>query len=621
MRLILFRQVVQVQMTEASLWKPLGQSTNFTFAWTNGVTTNTNINIPAGTYIVTATDNIGCTASKSFVVGTNAPFSAVLTASNNVSCFGLSDGSASINVTPSGDYTYLWSNGATTSSVENLSAGTYSVVASDDAGCESSPVVVTITQPAQIIPNLTVLQNITCFGDSIGSLSVSPQGGVGSYSILWSGGQTSNTLTNLPAGEYAATITDSDLCSVQQSIVLDQPQALQYVVLQLDTLLCNGDSDGIILLGISGGTGTAELLWSNGDTTAVTGDLSAGEYAVSITDQNACTLTADFVIEQPAPIQIDAVITPVVPDSGEEGSVILTVSGGVPGYTYLWSNGETTKDLTDVGIGSYTVTVTDDNGCQKVSEFIVSLVDCNLDVSFTTTALTCFGENTGQVNVEVNNALGNFIATLQIDTMIINEPFENLGPGVYTLQVVDSAFCSVSFDSVVINSPDQIVVNGTSINPTPGNMNGSIEASANGGTGTLTYTWFSQFGAVLGQGNRLNNLGQGLYFVEVVDENGCKSVKNFLLQEMVSTSTPENLPGMILKPNPATENFIVELSKPFYVDHVIVRDVLGKQILSRSVDRVVQQVAVDQISVGSGVYLVEIQIPGETIFKKILIRN
>jgi hypothetical protein len=605
----------------AIIVEALGPSTNYTFIWSNGVTSAINNNIAAGTYSVTATDPIGCTASESFTVGTNAPFLVVLSQVTNVTCFGLENGSASVNVTPSGNYTYEWSNGATTSAINNVAAGTYTIIASDDAGCESSPLSVLITQPAQIFPNLTIIDSIDCYGENSGTLTAGPTGGAGSFVLTWSDGSSLDTLSGLTAGQYSVTVVDSDLCSAVQSVDLLQPTPLNISVMQLDTLLCFDDEDGVIALNISGGTGDPEILWSTGDTTSAIGSLGGGEYIVSVTDQNLCTLIDTFVVLQPDAIEIEADITPVVPDSGEEGSVILTVSGGVPDYTYLWSNGETTKDLTDVGIGSYTVTVTDDNGCQKVSEFIVSLVDCNLDVSFTTTPLTCFGENTGQVNVEVNNALGNFTATLQIDTTIINEPFENLSPGVYTLQVVDSAFCSVSFDSVVINSPDQIVVNGTSINPTPGNMNGSIEASANGGTGTLMYTWFSQFGAVLGQGNRLNNLGQGLYFVEVVDENGCKSVKNFLLQEMVSTSNPENLPGVILKPNPATENFIVELSKPFYVDQVIIRDVLGKQILIRSVDRVVQQVVVDQISCGSGVYLVEIQIPGETIFKKILIRN
>lgn len=599
----------------------LGPQTNYNFLWSNGITSASNLNIAAGTYTVTATDPIGCNASKSFTVGTNAPFAVVLSQVNQVTCFGLNNGGASVNVTPAGNYNYLWSNGATAASINNVPAGSYTVIASDNSGCESSPLLVLITQPAEILPNLSIIENIDCFGDQSGSVAAAPSGGAGSFTLTWSNGLSLDTVTNLSAGTYSVTIVDADMCSVQQSIELTQPQALNISVMQLDTLLCYDDEDGIIALDITGGTGEVEILWSTGDTTQVIGTLGGGDYSVSVTDENLCMLTDTFVIIQPDEIAVNAVITPVLPDSGEGGSITITVSGGEPGYSYIWSNGEMTKDISDLNIGVYTVTVTDDNGCQKISEFIVSLVDCNLDVSFTTTSLTCFGENTGQVNVEVNNALGNFTATLQIDTIIINEPFENLGPGIYTLQVVDSAFCSVSFDSVVINSPDQIVVNGTSINPTPGNMNGSIEASANGGTGTLTYTWFSQFGAVLGQGNRLNNLGQGLYFVEVVDENGCKSVKNFLLQEMVSTSNPENLPGVILKPNPATENFIVELSKPFYVDHVIIRDVLGKQILIRSVDRVVQQVVVDQISCGSGVYLVEIQIPGETIFKKILIRN
>lgn len=599
----------------------LGPQTSYNFLWSNGITSAANLNIAAGTYTVTATDPIGCTASKSFTVGTNAPFSVVLSQVSQVTCFGLNNGSASVNVTPSGNYTYLWSNGATTASVNNVPAGSYSVIASDDAGCESSPLLVLITQPAEILPNLSILENIDCFGDQSGSVAAAPAGGAGSFTLTWSNGLSLDTLTNLSAGTYSVTIVDGDMCSVQQSLELTQPPALSISVMQLDTLLCYDDEDGIIALDITGGTGDIEILWSTGDTTPIIGSLGGGNYSVSVTDENLCILTDTFVIVQPDEIAVNAVITPVLPDSGGGGSITLTVSGGEPGYSYVWSNGELTKDISELNIGVYTVTVTDDNGCQKVNSYLVSLVDCNLDVSFTTTSLTCFGENTGQVNVEVNNALGNFTATLQIDTTIINEPFENLGPGMYTLQVVDSAFCSVTFDSIIISQPDQILVSGTSVNPTPGNMNGSIEVAANGGTGTLTFTWFSQFGAVLGQGNLLNNLGQGLYFVEVVDENGCKVIKNFLLQEMVSTSNPENVPGIILKPNPASENFILELSKPFYVDHVIVRDVLGKQILSRSVDRVVQQVAVDQISCGSGVYLVEIQIPGETIFKKILIRN
>ncbi|MBK8623675.1 MAG: T9SS type A sorting domain-containing protein [Saprospiraceae bacterium] len=599
----------------------LGPQTSYNFLWSNGITSAANLNIAAGTYTVTATDPIGCTASKSFTVGTNAPFSVVLSQVSQVTCFGLNNGSASVNVTPSGNYTYLWSNGATTASVNNVPAGSYSVIASDDAGCESSPLLVLITQPAEILPNLSILENIDCFGDQSGSVAAAPAGGAGSFTLTWSNGLSLDTLTNLSAGTYSVTIVDGDMCSVQQSLELTQPPALSISVMQLDTLLCYDDEDGIIALDITGGTGDIEILWSTGDTTPIIGSLGGGNYSVSVTDENLCILTDTFVIVQPDEIAVNAVITPVLPDSGGGGSITLTVSGGEPGYSYVWSNGELTKDISELNIGVYTVTVTDDNGCQKVNSYLVSLVDCNLDVSFTTTSLTCFGENTGQVNVEVNNALGNFTATLQIDTTIINEPFENLGPGMYTLQVVDSAFCSVTFDSIIISQPDQILVSGTSVNPTPGNMNGSIEVAANGGTGTLTFTWFSQFGAVLGQGNLLNNLGQGLYFVEVVDENGCKVIKNFLLQEMVSTSNPENVPGIILKPNPASENFVIELSKRSFVQHVTVRDILGKQIIKKSIDQVVEQVLIDQISAISGLYLVEIHLAGETIFKKILINH
>src|SRR5690606_29502797 len=200
--------------------EPTGSFTNFQILWSNGVTSPENLNLASGNYSVTVTDQNLCTKTETYTVGTNAPFQLSLVSSSSVSCFGLADGQAEVEVTPPGNYQFEWSHGASGQQILDLQAGTYICTASDDSGCESSPLTVVITQPLQILTQGNIIQSLSCYGDDNGILGVSPSGGNGVLSVHWSTGSQDTMIANLSAGQYSVTVTDEDMCFSIENIEL-----------------------------------------------------------------------------------------------------------------------------------------------------------------------------------------------------------------------------------------------------------------------------------------------------------------------------------------------------------------------------------------------------------------
>lgn len=599
-----------------------GTFTNFSFVWSNGTTTAANLNIPAGMYTVTVTDPALCTQTASFTVGTNAPFVLSLGQSSDVSCFGLSDGSIEVNVNPPGNYTYAWSNGATGNQLTNLSAGTYICTASDASGCESSPLTVVISQPLAIESSFAILEIIECYGDEDGRIAVTASGGSGSFSYLWNTGETSDTLSGIAAGNYVLTITDSDDCSVAEAVFLSQPDSLQIQLLVNDSLACFGDNDGLLAIAVNGGTGEKVINWSNGDSTLVIGSLTAGQYSVIIEDERACTVTDTFIVYQPSGIIITAEIGNVNPANGNDGFISADVSGGTGNLSLLWSNGETGQTIDSLTVGQYNLTVTDENGCSVESSYFVAVLDCALTAQIETTDATCSGGDDGTITINVANPIGQYTAILWLDTLVIDTAsYDQLTAGIYRLQVIDSAFCSIEFDSIVIGEGVPITVTGTITHPTTGQSNGSIDAEASGGAGVLTYAWFSNFGQLIGEGRRIENLMQGFYFLLVTDSLGCQKMQNFILQDKVASKDEEIVSGLVVYPNPGDGRFTIKWAKPVYCSEIILRNSLGQPGLNMPFGYSADTFTLDGSLLPSGLWLAEIKLLNKTIFVKLQIQK
>ena len=294
--------------------------------------------------------------------GSGGP-SASIISSSNVLCNGDSSGSAA--VTASGGappYSYYWSPfGGNSPSANGLPAGMYTVLVMDSAGCVDAQTI-NITQPQAITSGIS-LTNATC-GNNDGVATVTATGGTGALSYLWNPtGQTTATAIGLGTGTYVVTITDSNGCTLTDTAIISNTNG-PLAALSQNNILCNGQCTGTALSNTSGGTAPYTYLWSNGATTQNIFNLCAGTYTFTVTDSAGCTNIQSVTLTQPLAMVVSVSVVPANCGAAD-GTATANPSGGTPGYTFSWSNGQLTQTTTGLASGTYTVTVTDSNGCTQ----------------------------------------------------------------------------------------------------------------------------------------------------------------------------------------------------------------------------------------------------------------
>ncbi|GAB1396649.1 hypothetical protein MASR1M65_14260 [Saprospiraceae bacterium] len=286
------------------------------------------------------TDANGCTVVKSFTV--TQPAQIQITAQTvNASC-GLNNGS--INVTVSGGtpgYSYAWSNGSSAEDQNNLAAGSYTVTVTDSKGCTKTASF-TINSTNGPSANGTVT-NVSCYGGNDGAIALSVSGGTPGYSYNWSNGASSQNISALASGNYSVTVTDANGCTVVKSFTVTQPAQIQ-IVAQTVNASC-GLNNGSINITVSGGTPGYSYAWSNGSSAEDQNNLAAGSYTVTVTDSKAVRKRRSFTINSTNGPSANGTVTNVSCYGGNDGAIALSVSGGTPGYSYNWSNGASSQNI------------------------------------------------------------------------------------------------------------------------------------------------------------------------------------------------------------------------------------------------------------------------------------
>lgn len=299
----------------------------------------------------------------------------------HVSCNGATNGHIDATiVNGTSPYTYLWSTGATTQNLNNIGAGTYTLTVSDNAS-HTKTKSVTLLQSATLQASLTASQfpggfNISKYGGSNGMIGSNINGGAPPYTYLWSNGATVSSITNLTIGSYTVTVADANQCSVQQSKTLTQPPVLQITSITSSlhngyNVSCRNGSDANINITVTGGVPPYSFQWSNGSFNQNLTNLASGTYNVLVTDTNNAFKTGQITLTQPTAITITS--TPSTYPDGYNvscyhcynGSITTSVTGGISPYTYLWNSGQTTLNLSTLGGNTYNITVTDANACTK----------------------------------------------------------------------------------------------------------------------------------------------------------------------------------------------------------------------------------------------------------------
>ncbi|MEL7423596.1 MAG: SdrD B-like domain-containing protein, partial [Bacteroidota bacterium] len=498
-----------------------GGTPAYTYAWSTGDTGATITGLPAGTYTVTATDASGCTDMASFTVTQTQEIDVSITGETTV-C-GAEDSGFAGTVVSGGTppYSYNWSTGAVSENISNLVSGTYSVTVTDAAGCtgeESITINVVSDFSVSLIP-----RNALCFGDNNGSVLAIADGGSMPYNYMWSNGATGNEITGLVAGTYTVTVTEGNGCVTEVSATVGQPGMLTATASGVDPL-CPGDTNGSALVDVSGGTAPYQYSWSNGGIMSSVNNLSAGTYTVTITDANLCTTTASVTLNDPPALNVNVTAPTITCGGTATGTATAIVTGGTGAYTYMWSDGQTGASAIDLIAGTYSVTVTDANGCSEVVGAIVVSELPQITIDFNVTNLECTSAPVGAITAFASNGTApyNFAWSNGQNGATIT----GLGAGTYTVTVTDANGCQAVRSAEIIQTAG-FTAGAPGTNVTCFGFNdGSATVIPNGGQAPFAFDWSN------GETTEtITNLAPGTYSVTVTDANECFATASVVISE------------------------------------------------------------------------------------------
>ena len=447
-----------------------GGTGTYSYVWTkngtNFATTEDINNLSPATYIVSVTDANNCPPKTLTFTITEPPILSVnLVSQTNVDCYGFATGTITINTTGGTpletspgifSYTYSWTgtNGYTSSS-QNLTvllAGTYNLVVTDNLGCTKN-ISVTITQSTEIIITATTTP-IECYGDNDATINTTISGGNAPYQIQWSNLAVGLNQNNLSPGNYTITIIDNLGCIKSLTVNIPSPPIFD-VNPVVTNISCFGANDGSIVLNFVGGIAPVNLVWSDGSPAGITrNNLSAGTYSVIITDSKPCTISRTFTIIEPQLLVLTANTTNALDcNNANSGSINLLVSGGTPPFNYVWNNGTTTEDLTNIPAGNYSVTVTDSRGCTKLSQYSITRPSPIVITVATTTVANCATNSVTQnFTAQVSGGVPPFQFNWSSGTVSgsNNEIMTTTQNGLVTLTATDAIGCSSNYSLNVL---------------------------------------------------------------------------------------------------------------------------------------------------------------------------
>ncbi|MBI4648982.1 MAG: SprB repeat-containing protein [Bacteroidia bacterium] len=490
----------------------------YSYLWSDPLaqTSQMAINLCPDVYLVTVTDVLNCKAVGTTIITEPA----VLTASivgTNVSCNGLTNGSA--NLTAGGGtlpFTYVWSNSATTEDIAGLAPNTYTVTVTDANNCTATANVA-ITEPAVLIASI-VETNVSCNGLANGSANLTVAGGTLPYGFAWSNLATTEDIAGLAPNTYTVTVTDANNCTATANVAITEPAVLTASIVGTN-VSCNGLANGSANLTAGGGTLPFTYAWSTTETTEDIAGLAPNTYTVTVTDAKLCTATASVIITEPAVLSAGTIQTNVSCNGGNNGSIDLTVSGGIGPYVYLWSNSATTEDISGLTANAYTVTVADFNNCTITAS--ATITEPTVMVLTTSVINPDCGISNGEASVSVTGGISPYTYLWDDPLTQTNDTASGLAAGIYNVTVTDFLTC-IAVETVIINNGGAPAVSISSLTNVSCNglCDGEAVVSATGGTAPYSYQWDDPLNQTT---NTAVNLCAGIYNVTILDANGCEA--------------------------------------------------------------------------------------------------
>jgi outer membrane protein OmpA-like peptidoglycan-associated protein len=494
-----------------------GGAAPLTYKWDNGETQQTAIKLTTGDHTVTVTDASGCSNTTTIAITektTSLNVFAKFVSENK--CAEAKDGIAEVDVTGGkAPYTYKWSPGnATTSKIENLGAGLYSVTVTDAKG-QTASTSVNIPAPSPLVLSASMITLAAVnTNNGIGEAKVS--GGKPPYTYKWDTGEATSKVTTLSAGGHSVTITDSNGCSASASLnVQENINALGVIVKQPVRISCHGAGGAALKVDITGGKPPYTYKWSDGQTTATAEKLNAGKYTITVTDVLGNAFSSEFIINEPEAITITTTVDAPATPNNADGKATAKASGGTGTLTYTWDNGERANKAIKLNLGTHRVTVTDASGCSATGEVTVSENISELQLTIEQTAeVKCAGGKQGTIKAVIKGGKSPF--TYHWGDNETTPELTNVPDGVYKLTITDAAG-QMATSVITVFSPPALTIDAKAdLAASTGKSDGRGIVTATGGTGKYMYQWDN--GETVAKAITLN---AGKHTVTVTDVNGC----------------------------------------------------------------------------------------------------
>ena len=487
-------------------------------------------NLLAGTYNIIVQDANGCTSSANAVVSNASAPVINATPATNVSCNGYNDGSISIAASGGlGTLTYSINGGITSfpsGIFSNLIAGSYNILVTDSAGCTVTAVA-NITQPTAILSSTAVV-NAIC-GSTNGEITITASGGVGTlqYSIDNGGSfQPGNIFNSLGAGNYQIVVSDANGCTIGAVVSVNNTNAPVIQSTNVTNVSCFGGNNGSIIINANGGTGVLQYSINNVVTYSLNNtytSLPPGSYSIQVVDAAGCIATSNVLITEPDELLFNTTSTPSTCGNAN-GQLTFNAIGGTAPLQYSVNNGSSFQSgvgFSGLTAANYSVVIQDANGCSASAVATITNQAGPTSANVVANDVKCNGVANGIISIYANGGTGILQYSINNGSLFQQgNIFSGLSTGTYQIVIQDANGCSITAQSV-INEPDAITLSVVESGSICSQPNGSINVSANGGTGTLQYS--ANNGLSFQASSYFINLSAGNYNIIVQDSNGCTS--------------------------------------------------------------------------------------------------
>ncbi len=509
---------------------------NATYNWTGPNSFSSTIEDPiitncvvanSGAYTLTVTNEYNCETVITHNVVVNAGIGVDVSAIDPL-CHNDSNGKITVNVTSgTPNYTYLWSNGSTSNSIQNLSAGVQYCVTINDASSCSLVVCNTLNNPPELLVSVSNVP--TQCGEQNGELLLDISGGVGTYTVNWTEGHTGSHITGLHPGNYTATITDANSCTKVIVGNVDFFGASEVIISEIQGIKCFGYTTGVLQASMEEGSAPFSYQWSvAGQNSQNLSNVGAGTYTVTITDSYGCFGIRSYDLNQPDKITVSFDKTDVLCRGEKSGMATANVAGGAFPYVYNWEHGPTSSHISLLKADTYSVLVTDLNGCSVSSFVVINEPDRSLGVDLKVTDVTCYGRYDGTASAEGTggSAPYNFFWRQFNSTIGTGLIVKSLHAGDYSVQIFDANNCKNEVYFSIIEPSELKLYPEFSHITCKGAKNGLAGIEIVGGNMPYNVLWSTNDTTKI-----VNNLPAGQYYVTVVDNNTCSKSIGILLTE------------------------------------------------------------------------------------------